>query len=176
MMNQDAVTRRALIRTASLTAFSSILLGGASESAPLNDSESAQLAAVRTFAEGWKENNPNKVVSPFADNCSVRWIAQKLDAPPFNGKADFLQHVQKALADTRIETNITDMFVLGPVVVNCRHQLFDSKQNGQREDLYIGIFYFEKGKIQEWIDYAVFDPQPRVKHPSGYDKFTQVKS
>ncbi len=169
------LTRRAVIG-GGITAACAMLASARSAGAePLSDAEKAQVEAVRIFAGGWKANDPQKVVGPFADNSLVRWTAQRLEAPPFKGKAEFLKRVQDALANQAIDMIVTDIFALGPVVVNCHHQLFDSKQNGKREDLYIGIYFFENGKIREWNDYAVFDPQSRTAHARGFDRFTRVK-
>jgi len=169
-----ALTRRALVRRGGLAA-AVLLLGREAGSAPLKATEEAQLEAVRTFAAGWKENNPEKVVSPFAENCSVRWTAHKLEAAPFVGKADFLARVKGALNSQSIEMQVTDMFVLGPVVINCHHQLFERRTDKrQQEDLYIGVYFFEQGKIREWIDYAIFDPEARKPRAQGFDIFTHV--
>lgn len=170
----SAITRRALVQQGGLVA--AVLLAGRQAGAtPLTPVEEAQLAAVRTFSAGWKENDPARVVSVFADNCSVRWTAHRLEAPPFIGKAEFLAKVQGALKAQTIDMQVTDMFVLGPVVINCHHQLFERRSDKrQQEDLYIGIYFFEQGKIREWIDYAIFDPEARKPRVKGYDTFTHV--
>jgi hypothetical protein len=112
---------------------------------------------------------------PDADNCAVRWTAQKVEMPPVVGKQAFLKNVRNALANQTIEMIITEMYALGPVVVNIHHQLFESrKDKSQKEDLYIGAYFFENGKIREWIDYAVFDPEPRKPRAKGFDRFTQA--
>src|SRR5262245_15501481 len=168
------VTRRTLFGASAAAAYAALMFSDRADAEPLSSEDKAHIDAVRTFAAGWKENDANKVVSPFADNCLVRWNAERIDAPPFKGKADFLQNVQRALTNQTIDMRITDIFALGPLVVNCHHQLFDSKQNGPREDLYLGIYFFENGKIREWNDYAVFAPRPRTSNPKGFDRFSRV--
>jgi len=170
----STVTRRALVRTGGAAA-AALLLGRTAGAAPLTREEEQQIAAVRLFASGWKENDPDKVVRPYADNCSVRWTAQKVELPPVVGKENFLRNVRNALGNQTIDMLITEMFALGPVVVNCHHQLFESKKDASKqEDLYVGVYFFENGKIREWIDYAVFDPQPRKPRAKGFDRFTSV--
>lgn len=169
-----ALTRRTLMRAGGIAALAAMMDERRTDAAPLSPEEAVQIGAVRTFAAGWKENSPDKVVSPFTENCSVRWTAQNLNAAPAVGKPAFLKNVQNALKDQTIEMIVTDMYALGPVVVNVHHQLFDSKTNGKREDLYIGIYFFEHGLIREWIDYAVFDPRPRTTHGPGYDLLSRV--
>jgi limonene-1,2-epoxide hydrolase len=170
----DHGTSRRVVLTTTLAACAALMINRPAEGEPLSDDEKARIDAVRVFAAGWKENNPEKVVAPFAEDCRVRWTAERLEAPPFIGKAEFLQNVQRSLANQTIEMKITDIFALGPLVVNCHHQLFDSKQNGPREDLYLGIYFFENGKIREWNDYAVFTPRPRTSHGRGFDRFSRV--
>ncbi len=105
----------------------------------------------------------------------MRWNAHNLDAPPFAGKADFLARVKAVLNTQAIDMQVTDMFVLGPVVINCHHQLFERRSDKrQQEDLYIGIYFFEQGKIREWNDYAIFVPEARKPRVKGYDTFTRV--
>mgnify|MGYP003342763729 CR=1 FL=1 len=43
-----------------------------------------------------------------------------------------------------------DAFALDPVVITCHHQLFDNKERGLHEDLYIACFFLQDGKIREW--------------------------
>lgn len=167
-------TRRRIMREGGIAA-AAMLLGARTDAAPLNATERAQLDAVRTFADGWGENDPEKIVSPFSDNCAVRWSAQRVDLPPFLSKGEFLTNVKKVLGDQVIQMRVTDMVVLGPVVVNCHHQLFERRSDKRlQEDLYIGVYFFENGKIREWNDYAVFDPEARKPRPKEFDAFTRV--
>jgi hypothetical protein len=70
---------------------------------------------------------------------------------------------------------VLDVFALNPVVVTCHHQLFENKERGLHEDLYIGCFYLEDGKIREWNDYAIIPyGQPRKKDTAGRGKFVHV--
>lgn len=175
-MSDARMTRRDLVGLGAAAACLGLLFEPRAHAEPLTREEQVQIDAVRAFAAGWKAHDADAVVAPFSDDCVVRWTAERSDtaAPPFRGKPEFLQRVQKALTDQTIEMRITDIFALGPLVVNCHHQLFDSKAAGAREDLYLGIYYFESGKIREWNDYAVFTPRARTAHAPGFDRFSRV--
>src|SRR5262249_31713186 len=94
--HRRCITRRMLLG-AGAAACATLVFNRRADAEPLSAEEQAHIDAVRMFAAGWKENNPEKVVSPFADNCLVRWTAERIDAPPFKGKPEFLQNVQRSL-------------------------------------------------------------------------------
>lgn len=171
----DLIRRRSFVGAGGLAGL--VALGGLvpfAEAQSISAADKANIEAVKAFSAGWKAHDPAMIVSPFTENCAVRWTAQRMDAPPVMGKDAFLNNVQNALRDQTIEMIVIEMFAQAPMVINCHHQLFDSKKTGQREDLYIGIFFFENGKIREWNDSAVFDPRPRTPHSKDFGKFAKA--
>jgi hypothetical protein len=91
------------------------------------------------------------------------------------GASTFAEVFSQALKNQTIDMQIRDMFALDPLVVTCHYQLFESKTQRPREDLFIGVFLVKDGKIQEWNDYAIIPPCQRAA-PVGADirKFHQL--
>jgi hypothetical protein len=91
------------------------------------------------------------------------------------GTAAFIKSMKQFLGVTKIDMHVLDAFALHPVVVTVHHQLFENKERGLHEDLYIGIFFMENGKIREWNDYGIIPyASPRAKGTAERGRFVHL--
>ena len=128
------------------------------------------------MSAAWKTADLAKIVSFMDDRVVFRGNATKIQSPPIVGKDNFIKAIAGFLPAYDQEMVVRDLFALDPIVVTCHHQLFVSKKDrAQTEDLYIGCFLMENGRIREWNDYAIIPfSAPRQKTTAGRAKFFHV--
>jgi hypothetical protein len=170
--------------------------GSIAEVAPMSDVDKKNVEVVMGWSAAWKTGDAEKVASFMHEKIAFRGDAQKMDVPPVVGKENAITCIANILSVTTIDMQVLDTFALAPIVVTCHHQLFETKEHGPLEgacgaaeegfegqlfgskerrlleDLYIGCFYLEDGKIREWNDYAI-NPfaQPRQNDTASKGKF-----
>jgi limonene-1,2-epoxide hydrolase len=156
---QSGMRRRAFLATAGLGT-TALALAMTAEAADWSDAERTNVKVVNDFCAAWKTGDPAKVASYFADGCMARPTAHDLKHPspgaegPIVGRPALLEAVKKFMDGSKIDLEVVDVFVQGPLVVNTRIDHLTG-QNGSRQVYYAGVFYVKDGRIQEWSDYEV---------------------
>lgn len=147
-------------------------LTGTAEAAP-TEVDKKNMQVVKDMSAAWASGDAKKIASYMDDRIAFRGSAERMEAPPTVGKQPFIDSITKFLTQYTLDMVVVDIFALAPVVVTCHHQLFESKKDkSQVEDLYIGCFFVENGKIREWNDYAIIPfAQPRKKDTASKAKF-----
>jgi ketosteroid isomerase-like protein len=122
----------------------------------------------------WKSGDAEKIAGFVTEDFKFRGSAERMEAPPTRDRQAFVEQIQKFLSGAKVEMVIHDTFARGSVVVNIHQQLFDVKDQGLREDWYIGVFHLTDGKIREWNDYAIVPfSAPRQARPASFGKFVR---
>jgi hypothetical protein len=130
---------------------------------------------VLGMSAAWKTRDAQKIAAFLHDKVWFRGAADNVDLPGTKGKQAFIEQTTKFLATTAIDMVVLDTFALNPVVVTCHHQLFENKERGLHEDLYIGCFFIQDGLIREWNDYAIIPyAQAREKGTAARGKFFHI--
>lgn len=131
--------------------------------------------AVLAMSAAWKTGDVQKIASYMHDDVWFRGAAENVAMPGTKGKKAFIDQTGKFLSATKIDMVVTDAFALHPMVITSHHQLFENKERGQHEDLYIGCFFMQDGKIREWNDYAIIPyAQPRAKDTASRGWFIHL--
>ena len=146
------------------------------DAAGMTEADRRNVEAVKGMSAAFKTADTAKIVAFMDDAVTLRLNAAKVETPPIVGKENFIKAIAGFFAAYDQEMIVRDLFALAPLVVTCHHQLFTSKKDGtQTEDLYIGCFFMENGKIREWNDYAIIPfSAPRQKTTAGRAKFFHV--
>src|SRR4029077_12776541 len=104
-----------------------------------------------------------------------RGSAERMQAPPTPDRKAFIESIRRFLTTAKVEMVIHDTFPRGAVVVNIHQQLFDVKDQGLREDWYIGVFHLIDGKVREWNDYAIIPfAAPRRARGASFGRFVRI--
>jgi ketosteroid isomerase-like protein len=175
-MTQDGqqVTRRLFLAMSSMAAAGTV--GGASmaEAAAMTEKDRKNIEVVKAMSAAWATGDVAKIAAYMHPEISFRGSAENMKAPAVVGMDNFAKAVGGFLKMTKIEMRILDAFALDPVVITCHHQLFDNKERGLHEDLYIACFFMQDGKIREWNDYGIIPyAQPRAKDTAAKGKFVK---
>ncbi len=174
-MNQDAVqqfTRRMFMSMSGLAAAGVAGGGALAEAQTMTGKDRANIDAVKGMSAAWATGDVAKIAAFMHPKIAFRGSAEKMETPPTVGLENFTKSIGGFLKMTKIEMRILDAFALDPVVITCHHQLFENKERGLHEDLYIGCFFMEDGKIKEWNDYGIIPyAQPRAKDTARKGKF-----
>lgn len=176
-MNQDLqqFTRRMFVSMTGLAAAGTIGSAGLAEAAPMSELDRKNVEVVKGMSAAWATGDASKIAAFMHPKIAFRGSAENMDAPPIVGVDMFLKSMTGFLKATKIEMRVLDAFALNPVVVTSHHQLFEGKEIGLREDLYIGVFYLQDGKIREWNDYAIIPfSQPRAKDTASRGTFAKI--
>jgi hypothetical protein len=145
------------------------------EAAPTTEADRKNIEAVKGMSAAWKSGDADRIASFLTETCIFRGQANNPERPAIVGAKKFAEQFGQALKSQTIDMQIRDMFALDPLVVTSHYQLFDSKAQGPREDLFIGVFFMKDGKIQEWNDYGIILPRARAaKLPASIGKFHHV--
>lgn len=146
------------------------------EAAAMTETDRRNIEVVKGMSDAFKTADTAKIVAFMDDKVALRLNATKMESPAMVGKDHFIKTMTSFFAAYDQEMIVRDMFALAPLVVTCHHQLFTSKKDRvQTEDLYIGCFFVENGKIREWNDYAIIPfSAPRQKTTAGRAKFFHV--
>ena len=172
---QIETSRRMFLALSGAAAIGAGFSSVAEAQAKMSAVDKRNVDAVLGMSAAWKSGDANKIAAFMNDKIAFRGAADKMDSPPTVGKENFIKSTGKFLSVTKIDMHVLDAFALNPVVVTCHHQLFDNKERGLHEDLYIGCFYIEDGKIREWNDYAIIPyGQPRQKDTASKGKFIHL--
>ena len=143
--------------------------------AKMSDVDKRNVDAVMGMSAAWKSGDVMKIAAFMHDKVAFRGSAENMDTPPTVGKPAFIDSIKKFLSATKIDMRVLDAFALNPVVMTCHHQLFENKERGLHEDLYIGCFYMQDGKIREWNDYGIIPyATPRQKDTASKGKFIHL--
>ena len=113
--------------------------------------ERANLKVVSAFMSSW--NTPDKTAQYLAPKASVRMVE---DQPPAVGPDAVVAAFKSFLVPgVRVEVDVLETIVHGPVVVNSR--IDTVKTDGKPDALYpvTGVFVVKDGKIVEWTDYLL---------------------
>ncbi|MDO8795119.1 MAG: nuclear transport factor 2 family protein [Vicinamibacterales bacterium] len=177
-MNQEALqqfTRRMFMSMSGLAAAGAVGGSALAEAQTMTDKDRKNIEVVKGMSAAWATGDAAKIAAFMHPKIAFRGSAEKMDSPPMVGVETFLKSMTGFLKATRIEMRILDAFALDPVVVTCHHQLFENKERGLHEDLYIGCFFMEDGKIREWNDYGIIPyAQPRAKDTAKKGKFIKI--
>jgi ketosteroid isomerase-like protein len=173
-LRADQMTRRFFIMLAGTVAGAGGIASFA-EAAPITEADRKNIEAVRGMSAAWKSGDAEKIASFLSDTCTFRGQANDPGRPAIIGATKFAEQMGQALKSQTIDMQIRDMFALDPLVVTSHYQLFESKTQGPREDLFIGVFFMKDGKIQEWNDYGIILPRVRAaKLPASIGRFHHV--
>ena len=113
--------------------------------------ERANLKVVAEFMSTW--NTPDVAVGHLSENASVRMVE---DQPAAVGRAAVAGAFKSFLVPgVRVEVEVLETTVHGPVVVNSR--IDTVKTEGKPDEIYpvTGVFVVKNGKIVEWSDYLL---------------------
>lgn len=174
-MNGDLeqFTRRMFMTVGGAAALGTLGGGAPAEAAGMSEIDRKNIEVVKGMSAAWATGDPAKIAAFMHPKISFRGSADNMDAPAMVGADAFVKSMTGFLTATKIEMRVLDVFALNPVVVTTHHQLFESK-DGLREDLYIGVFYLQDGKIREWNDYAIIPfSQPRAKDTASRGRFVK---
>ena len=142
---------------------------------PASDLEKRNIDVVTAMCASWRSGDAEKIASFVTDDFRFRGSAERMEAPPTRDRQAFIDSIKRFLGTTKVEMVVHDTFARGSVVVNIHQQLFDVKDQGLREDWYIGVFHLTDGKIREWNDYAVIPfSAPRQIHPANFGRFVHL--
>jgi hypothetical protein len=171
--NRNQIPRRAFLQAAGLLAtLEGVSLAGAAQMSAVDQ---RNIDCVKGMSAAWKTGDAAKIAGYLSDTCTFRGQANDPSRPALVGASKFAEVFGQALKNQSIDMQIRDMFALDPLVVTCHYQLFESKTQGPREDLFIGVFFMKDGKIQEWNDYAIIPPRARAALlPPDIGKFYHV--
>lgn len=173
-MTQDVqqVTRRLFMAMSGMAAAGTI--GGATlaSAAPMSEKDRKNIEVVKGMSAAWATGDAAKIGAFMHPRISFRGSAENMDAPAMVGVETFIKNMTGFLKTTKVEMKILDAFALDPVVITCHQQLFENKERGLHEDLYIACFFMQDGKIREWNDYGIIPyAQPRAKDTASKGKF-----
>jgi hypothetical protein len=141
----------------------------------MSEQDRKNVETVLAMSAAWKTGDINKVASYMTDDVWFRGSAENVAAPGTKTKKAFIEQSGKFQAGTKIEMVVTDAFALHPMVITAHHQLFDNKERGLHEDLYIGCFFMQNGLIREWNDYGIIPyGQPRAKDTASRGSFIHI--
>ena len=163
----DQVTRRLFMTLAGAATVGAGMPGFGGEalaqSLPkMPEQDRKNVETILAMSAAWKTGDINKVASYMTDDVWFRGAAEQVAMPGTKTKQAFIAQSGKFLAATKIDMVVTDAFALHPMVITCHHQLFENKERGLHEDLYIGCFFMKDGLIREWNDYGIIPySQPR---------------
>lgn len=151
-------------------------LGGPAEGAPkMSEVDKKNIDAVLGMSAAFKTRDAKNLAPFFHDQVAFRGGADNMAAPPTVGKDKVVASLDNFMKVTSIDMRVLDAFALDPVVVTVHQQLFENKERGLHEDLYIGCFFMQDGKIREWNDYAIIRyGQPRAKGTAARGRFVHV--
>lgn len=171
-------TRRMFLAMSGAAAVGASALGTATVSAAsMTETDRKNVEVVKAMSAAWKTGDVMKIASYLDDKVSFRGSADRMESPATVGKDVFIKSITGFLSGFTIDMVVHDVFALAPVVVTCHQQLFvNKKDKSEVEDLYIGCFFVENGKIREWNDYAIIPfSAPRKKDTASRAKFHHVK-
>ena len=152
-------------------------LGALAEGAPskMSEIDRKNIDAVLGMSAAFKTRDASRLAPFFHDQIAFRGGADNMASPPSVGKDKVVASLDTFMKATSIDMRVLDAFALNPVVVTVHQQLFENNERGLYEDLYIGCFFMEDGKIREWNDYAIIRyGQPRQKDTAGKGRFIHV--
>jgi hypothetical protein len=130
----------------------------------MSEQDRKNVEAVLAMSAAWKTGDPEKIAAHMHEQIAFRGSAENMKAPPMVGTATFVKAMKQFLGVTTVDMRVLDAFALHPVVITLHQQLFENKERGLHEDLYIGCFFMEDGKIREWNDYGIIPyAAPRAK-------------
>jgi limonene-1,2-epoxide hydrolase len=145
------------------------------EAQPAGDVEHANIKVVTAMCGSWKSGDAEKIAGFVTEDFRFRGAAERMESPPTRDRQAFIESIRRFLTTAKVEMVIHDTFARGSVVVNIHQQLFDVKDQGLREDWYIGVFHLVDGKVREWNDYAIVPfSSPRQPRPSGFGTFVRA--
>lgn len=175
-MTQDAqqVTRRLFMAMSGMAAAGTV--GGASQAnaAPTREKDRKNIEVVKAMSAAWATGDVAKIAAHMHPKISFRGSAENMESPAVVGIDNFTKAISGFLKMTKVDMRILDAFALDPVVITCHQQLFENKERGLHEDLYIACFYLQEGKIREWNDYGIIPyAQPRAKDTAKRGKFVK---
>lgn len=170
----EQITRRFFMMLAGTVAS----VGGVAsvaDAAPMTEADKKNIEAVKGMSAAWKTGDAEKIASFLTETCTFRGLANEPARPATVGAKKFAEQMGQMLKTQSVDMQIRDMFALDPLVVTCHYQLFESKTQGPRDDLFIGVFFMKDGKIQEWNDYGIILPRARTAMlPPSEGKFHHV--
>ncbi|MGE0394004.1 MAG: nuclear transport factor 2 family protein [Vicinamibacterales bacterium] len=173
-MTQDMqqFTRRMFMAMSGMAAGAAVGGGSLAEAQTMTPKDRANIEVVKAMSAAWATGDVTKIAAHMHPKISFRGSAENMDSPAVVGIDNFNKAIAGFLKMTKIEMRILDAFALDPVVITCHHQLFENKERGLHEDLYIACFYLQDGKIREWNDYGIIPyAQPRAKDTAGKGRF-----
>jgi limonene-1,2-epoxide hydrolase len=152
-----------------------LALANAAAAQPASDVEQANIKVVTAMCQTWKTGDAEKIAGFVTEDFKFRGAAEHMQAPPTADRQAFIESTRRFLTTAKVEMVIHDTFARGSIVVNIHQQLFDLKDQGLREDWYIGVFHLVDGKVREWNDYAIVPfSSPRQARPSGFGTFVRA--
>jgi hypothetical protein len=175
-MNQEMqqFTRRMFVSMSGLAAAGAVSGASKASAAVMTEVDRRNIEVVKGMSAAWATGDVSKVAAFMHPEIAFRGSAENMDTPPSVGIENFIKSIAGFLDGTKIDMRILDAFALNPVVVTCHHQLFENKERGLHEDLYIGCFYMEDGQIREWNDYGIIPyAQPRAKETATQGAFVK---
>ena len=184
------MTRRMFLMAGGSSAIGLAACGAGLEPAPVADTtqepmtperempeiDSLNVEVIKGMSAAWKTGDANEIASFMHDEIAFRGAAERM-TPASVGKAAFIESISQFLAATTVEMVVRDTFALDPCVMTVHHQLFENAERGRHEDLYIGCFFLQDGKIREWNDYAIIPyAQPIADGTADRGRFFHIPS
>lgn len=168
------VTRRLFMAMSGMATAGAVGGGGIAEAQTMTPKDRANIEVVKGMSAAWATGDVTKIAAFMHPKIAFRGSAENMESPAVVGMDNFTKAIAGFLKMTKVEMKILDAFALDPVVVTCHQQLFENKERGLHEDLYIGCFFMQDGKIREWNDYGIIPyAQPRAKDTASRGKFVK---
>jgi limonene-1,2-epoxide hydrolase len=149
------VTRRGFL-TAGAAACAALASNARVEAAEPTAEENANVQIVRDFCAAWPTKNLDKMTSYLAENVTIRWSERMAF---INGKATAVERMKRIIDNAeKVELDLVDVYPKGPLVLNDRWDR-TTRQGKKTQHRLSSIFFIKEGKIVEWLDYDMPDPQ-----------------
>jgi ketosteroid isomerase-like protein len=169
------MNRRSLLTAGGMAALAASFAPDSLAQPASNDLEKRNIDVVTAMCASWKSGDAEKIAGFVTDDFRFRGSADRIEAPPTRDRQAFIDSIKKFLATAKVEMVVHDTFARDSIVVNIHQQLFDLKDQGLREDWYIGVFHLTDGRIREWNDYAIIPfSAARQTHPANFGKFAHL--
>ncbi len=168
--------RRTVLTSGAVAMMAAAFGANDSEAATIGDGdEKKNVEVVKAMMEAWSAGDADKVASFFTEDATFRGSAEHLAKarPALEGRAAMRASVAGVAKMAKLKMTVADVFARGSLVVASHYQVFEMlNPKEEREDWYLGVFFFKDGKIQEWNDYGLIEfSQPRQQHPPQFGKF-----
>jgi limonene-1,2-epoxide hydrolase len=177
-LRRDDATRRRFLASGAGGVFGALagaLLPRSADAQSMGELERTNIGVVTAMCQSWKTGRAETIAGFVTEDFRFRGSAERMEVPPTQNRQAFIDSISRFLTTATVEMVVHDTFARGSIVVNIHQQLFNVKDQGLREDWYIGMFHLVDGKVREWNDYAIVPfSSPRQGRAKGFGRFVRT--